>query len=85
MKAANPHRATGIGMIITALTSFLFIGGIVLVILRFAEVITWSWWLVTLPLIVSGSIWVLGTITLIIVILVAGEAMYKRRSAGHPR
>ncbi|WP_025115694.1 hypothetical protein [Lysinibacillus fusiformis] len=44
---------------------------IVLVLLKLTDVITWSWWLVLLPAILSFSLYVLIVVVKLIIVMVA--------------
>ncbi|WP_144787998.1 transmembrane Fragile-X-F protein [Lysinibacillus fusiformis] len=51
---------------------------IVLVLLKLTDVITWSWWLVLLPAILSFSLYVLIVVVKLIMIMVAVFVVKKR-------
>ncbi|WP_418301003.1 transmembrane Fragile-X-F protein [Lysinibacillus fusiformis] len=53
---------------------------IVLVLLKLTDVITWSWWLVLLPAILSFSLYVLIVVVKLIIVMVA-VFMVKKRDA----
>lgn len=53
---------------------------IVLVLLKLTDVITWSWWLVLLPAILSFSLYVLIVVVKLIMVMVA-VFMVKKRDA----
>lgn len=52
---------------------------IIFIVLKLTEVITWSWWLVLLPAIISFSIYVLILLVKLGVIMVTVVAMKKRK------
>ncbi|WP_339262724.1 transmembrane Fragile-X-F protein [Lysinibacillus sp. FSL K6-3209] len=52
---------------------------VIFIVLKLTEVITWSWWLVLLPAIISFSIYVLILIVKLGVIMVTVVAMKKRK------
>ena len=43
--------------------------GIVFIVLKLVGVIDWSWWLVLLPLIISGGFIVLGIICVLLILI----------------
>ncbi|MFJ7700587.1 transmembrane Fragile-X-F protein [Lysinibacillus fusiformis] len=51
---------------------------IVLVLLKLTDVITWSWWLVLLPAILSFSLYLLIVVVKLIMIMVAVFVVKKR-------
>ncbi|OEC01584.1 hypothetical protein GY31_15105 [Lysinibacillus sphaericus] len=52
---------------------------VIFIVLKLTEVITWSWWLVLLPAIISFSIYVLILLVKLGVIMVTVVAMKKRK------
>ncbi|AVK97138.1 transmembrane Fragile-X-F protein [Lysinibacillus sphaericus] len=52
---------------------------VIFIVLKLTEVITWSWWLVLLPAMISFSIYVLILIVKLGVIMVTVVAMKKRK------
>ncbi|WP_432703116.1 hypothetical protein [Lysinibacillus sphaericus] len=52
---------------------------VIFIVLKITEVITWSWWLVLLPAIISFSIYVLILLVKLGVIMVTVVAMKKRK------
>ncbi|MCS1384664.1 transmembrane Fragile-X-F protein [Lysinibacillus sphaericus] len=52
---------------------------VIFIVLKLTEVITWSWWLVLLPAMISFSIYVLILIVKLGVIMVTAVAMKKRK------
>ncbi|TKI47512.1 transmembrane Fragile-X-F protein [Lysinibacillus tabacifolii] len=52
---------------------------VIFIVLKLTEVITWSWWLVLLPAMISFSIYVLILIVKFGVIMVTVVAMKKRK------
>ncbi|MGE7989408.1 transmembrane Fragile-X-F protein [Lysinibacillus fusiformis] len=53
---------------------------IVLVLLKLTDVITWSWWLVLLPAILSFGLYVLIVVVKLIMVMVAVFVVKKRDS-----
>ncbi|KEK10778.1 hypothetical protein EP18_16865 [Lysinibacillus sphaericus] len=51
---------------------------VVLVLLKLTDVITWSWWLVLLPAIVSFSLYLIIIMVKLIMVLVAVLVVKKR-------
>lgn len=52
---------------------------ILFVVLKLTGVITWSWWLVLLPAIISVSIYVLVLLIKLVMVLIAVVAVKKRK------
>ncbi|MCE4042892.1 transmembrane Fragile-X-F protein [Lysinibacillus fusiformis] len=51
---------------------------VVLVLLKLTDIITWSWWLVLLPAIVSFSLYIIIIVMKLIMVLVAVLVLKKR-------
>ncbi|MGE7793852.1 transmembrane Fragile-X-F protein [Lysinibacillus fusiformis] len=51
---------------------------VVLVLLKLTDVITWSWWFVLLPAIVSFSLYIIIIVVKLIMVLVAVLVVKKR-------
>lgn len=51
---------------------------VVLVLLKLTDVITWSWWLVLLPAIVSFNLYIIIIVVKLIMVLVAVLVVKKR-------
>ncbi|MFJ7920845.1 transmembrane Fragile-X-F protein [Lysinibacillus fusiformis] len=51
---------------------------VVLVLLKITDIITWSWWLVLLPAIVSFSLYIIIIVVKLIMVLVAVLVVKKR-------
>ncbi|MFG3432446.1 transmembrane Fragile-X-F protein [Lysinibacillus fusiformis] len=51
---------------------------VVLVLLKLTDIITWSWWLVLLPAIVSFSLYIIIIVVKLIMVLVAVLVVKKR-------
>ena len=54
---------------VTGGVSFIGLLQIAFIVLKLCNVIDWSWWLVLLPLIISGGFFVLGIICLLLVLI----------------
>ncbi|MEA0555269.1 transmembrane Fragile-X-F protein [Lysinibacillus irui] len=52
---------------------------IVLVVLKWTDVIAWSWWLVLLPAIISISLYVLLLVVKLVAVLIGVVAVKKRQ------
>ncbi|MFJ5565025.1 transmembrane Fragile-X-F protein [Lysinibacillus xylanilyticus] len=52
---------------------------IVFVVLKLTNVITWSWWLVLLPAIISFSIYALILVMKLVMVMIAVVAVKKRK------
>ncbi|MFJ7183116.1 transmembrane Fragile-X-F protein [Lysinibacillus xylanilyticus] len=52
---------------------------IVFVVLKITNVITWSWWLVLLPAIISFSIYALILVMKLVMVMIAVVAVKKRK------
>lgn len=52
---------------------------IVFVLLKLTDIITWSWWLVLLPALLSFSLYVIIIVVKLIMVLVAVFAVKKQR------
>ncbi|MGE7908185.1 transmembrane Fragile-X-F protein [Lysinibacillus xylanilyticus] len=52
---------------------------IVFVVLKLTNVITWSWWLVLLPAIISFSIYALILVMKLVMMMIAVVAVKKRK------
>lgn len=57
--------------------SFLSVVGLMFIILKVIGVITWSWWLVLLPIIIGAVIWVTLSIALFVTLEVHGREEIK--------
>lgn len=52
---------------------------IVLVVLKWTDVITWSWWLVLLPAIISFSLYIVLLVVKLAAVLIGVVAVKKRQ------